>query len=452
MRRKSISMFIVLGMVIFSLSAFGQGFNITKPSAIGGSFVATHLDGLAKATSAGPGLELFIRYDISPSFFLALGTGIRTIYDDLLKYNNSRITLFPTADLKFGFNLLKQSKFKPFIFAGVQSLGRREWDSVNGSSNKTFYDAGIFAGLGWQFAFSDRLAVHGTADYRYMVTSTDDAWNTHWVAHAGLTYSFKHKQSQQREEIEYPTGEGELSLDDLFRDDNSNTNVTPDNKNVNADEEDVLALLFQPENEDASMSVTEASGTDDHTYSNSEVQALLNRIETLKTDMDDRDRQISDLQAQVLANERAIAEVTRGVAGDYTGYSDGSFGIGSADSFKGKYEVGLRAFYDKKYNDAIGIFRGLMTANPDHRLASNCQYWIGEAFNAMKDYRNAIDAFNAVLRYRSSYKLDDALIMNGLCYIKMGDKSNARDNFQELLSRFPDSEYAPKAMRYLGSL
>ena len=114
--------------------------------------------------------------------------------------------------------------------------------------------------------------------------------------------------------------------------------------------------------------------------------------------------------------------------------------------------MGFKAFYNKKFQDSIQIFRQLMTTDPDHQLASNCQYWIGEAYNAMKDYRNAIDSFNVVLKYRKSYKLDDALIMNGLCYFKLGDKTNARDNFQELLSRFPDSEYAPKAMRYLGQL
>jgi TolA-binding protein len=452
-------MFVVLGLMIFSLTVHGQGFKITQPSAIGGSFVATHLDGLVKATSAGPGLEVFIRYDLSPSFFISAGTGIRAIYDDLLKYENIRITLFPTIDLKIGFNLLKQSTFTPFLFAGIQALGRRDWDSVNLSSKETYYDAGIFGGGGFQIAFSEQLAFHACGDYRYMVTSTEDSWKSHWVAQAGLTYSFKQKQSVKKEEIEYPVGEGELSLDDLFRDDNASSDVQNTNKSnakTDANEEDALALLFQPENENAAVNTRENTSkyadSNESTYSNPEVRSLLTRIDNLKTEMEDRDRQIVELQNQMRANEKAIAEVTRGVAGEYTGYSDGTFGIASTDDFKKKYEVGLKAFYDKKYYEAIGIFRGLMNSKPDHRLSSNCQYWIGEAYNAMKDYRNAIDAFNAVLRFRSSYKLDDALIMNGLCYIKLGDKSNARENFQELLSRFPDSEYAPKAMRYLGSL
>ena len=93
-----------------------------------------------------------------------------------------------------------------------------------------------------------------------------------------------------------------------------------------------------------------------------------------------------------------------------------------------------------------------MTSNPDHRLASNCQYWIGESYNAMKQYQEALNAFNSVMSYRTSYKFDDALIMSGICHLRLGDRTTARENFQQLVSRFPDSEYAPKAMRYLGRL
>jgi TolA-binding protein len=85
-------------------------------------------------------------------------------------------------------------------------------------------------------------------------------------------------------------------------------------------------------------------------------------------------------------------------------------------------------------------------------LVSNCHYWIGESYNGMGNYQQAIQEFSTVLRYSSSYKLDDALIMSGVCYLKLGDSATARQQFQELVSRYPESEYAPTAMRYLGKL
>ena len=63
---KRIHVLTVLVLFIFLLSGFaqGQGFKITKPNAIGGNFVGTHLDGLNKMSSMGPGLEVFLKYNV----------------------------------------------------------------------------------------------------------------------------------------------------------------------------------------------------------------------------------------------------------------------------------------------------------------------------------------------------------------------------------------------------
>ena len=124
----------------------------------------------------------------------------------------------------------------------------------------------------------------------------------------------------------------------------------------------------------------------------------------------------------------------------------------SDGEFKTRYASALSKFHMKRYQEAIQDFRALSASNPKHVLSSNCHYWIGECFNAMGDYRKAISEFQTVLGYASSYKLDDALIMGGLCYLKLGENNTARSQFQELLNRYPESEYAPKAMRYLGRL
>ena len=207
MRMKSFSMFLALGIVIFSLSAFGQGFNITKPSAIGASFVATHSKNEQWA-AAGPGFELFLRYDLSPSVFLSAGTGIRTVYDDVLTYSTSRSTLFPTIDFKVGYNLIKNSSFSPYFCAGLTGFGRRDWNSTTTTTSKTFYDVGIIAGGGIQLKFSNSMAFHLGATYNYLVSSSVPNFKYLLVAQTGLTYTFPSKMPRQRpkEEIEYPIG------------------------------------------------------------------------------------------------------------------------------------------------------------------------------------------------------------------------------------------------------
>ncbi|MBN2029760.1 tetratricopeptide repeat protein [bacterium] len=439
MRQRVNFYIIVLLGVLIHASLNGQGFRLTQPAAIGGSFVATHLDGMPELTDAGPGLELFIKYNISPRIFIAPAVGVSTITDGTLTMENFRTTLLPTVELKAGINLMQGSNFLPFIYAGAHAFGSKTTVSappLPSFTTDTVYDGGAFVGGGIQYSFNEQWAFHIMGDYRYNFTETADPKSKFWVAKTGLTYSLQPRRTiPSREEIEYPLDENELSLDDLFREDTSGSG--------RSDEEEALALLFQTENE--SMSAR----TEETTYPNTEVGQLMKKIDDLKNEMDRRQNQIDDLENIVRAHEQALAEVTGRMAGEV---ATGSFGVLSAESFTANYEQGLQKFYDRQYNDAILIFKSLLTSNPDHRLASNCQYWIGESYNQLQQYTEAISAFRTVLQYQSSYKFDDALLMSGICYMKIGDRITARDNFQQLVSRFPDSEYAPMAMRYLGRL
>jgi len=439
MKRNLLFVIAVVFFATVNISVNAQGVfqRIVKPDAVGGSFVATHQDGLVKSTSAGPGLELFLKYKISPKMFITTGAGISTIYDDMLSYKSFKTTLLPTAEIKAGYNLFSVKHFSPFVFAGLQAY---RWKSKLPVNVGPYYDGGAFVGGGIEYAINDQWSFNVSGDYRYIFTDDSNPKSKFWVAKSGLTYSLKSASRKKKEEIEYPLGTGDLALDDLFKEDTTGS----------GSEKDALAKLFEPEK--GGSASLQPSGEAKTTYSNSEIGQLMAKIQNLKDEMEQRMNQIEELQAKVESNEKAIAEISRNVAGEYAGYSRGSFGVLSAREFKRRYQAALQKFYNRQYKEAIRDFTQLMNSDPDNRLASNCQYWIGESYNALHQYRKAIDAFNAVLRYKASYKFDDALLMSGLCHLKIGDKSTAREEFQQLVSRFPDSEYAPKAMRYLGRL
>jgi tol-pal system protein YbgF len=289
-----------------------------------------------------------------------------------------------------------------------------------------------------------------SGDYRYAFTAEGDEKPKFWAAKAGLAFSLKPPSTSFRkeDEIEYPMGEQELAtLDDLFKED------TP----TGSSDDDALSLLFQPEQAEASgpeasedQDLADLFGDETETmqtpseqgessaYPDTDIGQLMAKVDRLKTEMDQRSRQIDDLQAKVETGGPSAG----GAAGPSLGESE----------FKSRYQAALDQFQRRNYRDAISGFQSLASSNPRNALASNCHYWIGESYNAMGDYRAALNAFKTVLGYSSSYKLDDALIMSGLCYLKLGDSSTARTQFQELVSQYPQSEYAPKAMRYLGTL
>jgi len=160
-------------------------------------------------------------------------------------------------------------------------------------------------------------------------------------------------------------------------------------------------------------------------------------IEALRTELDFRVDRIAELEDE-LRKKRVAAPAAAATT--------------SGGEFSTTYEEGLRAFYARDYTGAIQTFSSLLQTYPDHRLASNCQYWIGESYFGLGDYAAAKDAFDKVFSYDFSYKKDDAALMLGRCYMKLGDNERARSSLEALLRDYPDSEYASKAESYLRRL
>ena len=85
-------------------------------------------------------------------------------------------------------------------------------------------------------------------------------------------------------------------------------------------------------------------------------------------------------------------------------------------------------------------------------LSDNCQYWIGESYYGLRNYNQAIAEFEKVFSFANSNKIDDAQLKLGVCYLRLGDKAQARNEFDRLLSAYPSSEYKPVAQRYIARL
>ena len=88
---------------------------------------------------------------------------------------------------------------------------------------------------------------------------------------------------------------------------------------------------------------------------------------------------------------------------------------------------------------------------PDHELAINAMYWVGEAFFGDKKYENAILQFQEVLQKHGSHpKAAAALLKQGLAFRALGDDKNARVILQQVVERYPNSDEAKKAKERLG--
>jgi tol-pal system protein YbgF len=116
------------------------------------------------------------------------------------------------------------------------------------------------------------------------------------------------------------------------------------------------------------------------------------------------------------------------------------------------YEAALDKFKAKDFEGAIAGFRALLDGGVEANLADNCQYWIGESYYGMKQYKEALKQFGVVLGFARSSKKADATFMTGNCQARLGNAAAAKESFEKVVSDFPTSALVDKAKEKLAHL
>jgi len=106
-----------------------------------------------------------------------------------------------------------------------------------------------------------------------------------------------------------------------------------------------------------------------------------------------------------------------------------------------EYNAALTTFRSREHGQAVLDFIDFIAKYPKHTLAGNAQYWIGEAYWAQRDYRQALVEFEKVSEHGPA-KAPDALIKIGLCHLRLRDVSRAQQAWQRVLRDYPKSEAA----------
>lgn len=102
------------------------------------------------------------------------------------------------------------------------------------------------------------------------------------------------------------------------------------------------------------------------------------------------------------------------------------------------YQEGLDAINNGKNEDATDRFTSFLTKFPDHKLASNAQYWLGESYYGRKDYAKAAVAFaKGYEKYKDGNKGADNILKLGLSMQMLGKKEEACTAFVNLPKEFP---------------
>ena len=117
------------------------------------------------------------------------------------------------------------------------------------------------------------------------------------------------------------------------------------------------------------------------------------------------------------------------------------------------YEAAQQQRRVGNYQAAIVSFQGFVSQFARSPLAHRAQYWIGDSYYNLRDFKNAIaNQQKLVSTYPDSASVPDALLNIASSYIELGDNASAKKTMDSLVSRFPSSEAAEKAKRRLAAL
>lgn len=106
-----------------------------------------------------------------------------------------------------------------------------------------------------------------------------------------------------------------------------------------------------------------------------------------------------------------------------------------------QYRFATGLLFQSDFEGAERAFSQFLAANPDHELAGNAQYWLGETHYVRGDFRTAASVFaEGYQKYPKSGKSPDNLLKLGLSLAAIDKKESACATFERLLKEFPEAD------------
>lgn len=430
-------------LVFLVTSSFGQGLKNQWGWGIG--FGANQLYSDNAVTPFGPGGNGLFTYRISDRFSLSLHAGYNVV-----KFKPStNPTVTTTTDMVYGdligdFELTDKGIVRPFLMAGVGGFNFK-----NPADGKRYFDGEALVGGGFRVFFNPLAAFTLSGDARY--TTGDDLDfpknnninDAYFAIRGGLTFYMGKRSTDFREDDLFTTVSDQIDQagDDPLFIEGDETNAL---NSESGDYNDFLARLSALETGDTS-NLSDRGKQDVKNVKMEEYLRLKSKLDELSSAIEGKESEITNLRENLPANG--------GQSGNYGSSSSfSSSGPIEITNFSNAYETALNRFYSRRYTDAIGIFEKLLERYPNHSLASNCEYWLGECFFNSGDYNRAIETFERVIQYPRSLKKDDALLMIGRSYMALNMNAKAQEAFNRLIREYPNSEFVVKSEQYLRKL
>ncbi len=118
-----------------------------------------------------------------------------------------------------------------------------------------------------------------------------------------------------------------------------------------------------------------------------------------------------------------------------------------------EYQAAFDALKQGRYDESSRLFGQFLRNHPDHELADNAQYWLGESYYVTQNYEMALQTFRAMTeRYPDGDKSADAELKIGYCLYELGQYASAQQALQNVVNRYSGTTVARLAESRLRAL
>jgi TolA-binding protein len=190
------------------------------------------------------------------------------------------------------------------------------------------------------------------------------------------------------------------------------------------------------------------------------------KLDQMTTDVSAMREAVADVSSQMGKLQQQMVDIGNAVRSTQTPAAPPPSGTGGAAPGPGAaagsippvpaetlYQNAMRDRSGGKDDLALQEFGDYLKYYGDSTLAPNAQYYIAELHTKQNNLDQALAEYDMVLeKYPVNNKTPDAYYMKGATLVKMGQRTKGKQEFCELVKRFPSNDLANRARAQVKAL
>lgn len=186
---------------------------------------------------------------------------------------------------------------------------------------------------------------------------------------------------------------------------------------------------------------------------NAQVAQLRTEVNSLRGDVETTQFNVDGLaernREQYVDLDRRIEDLKKGAVIAPGGGGDAVAAVDPRTAYQQAFEL----LQERRYDEAQIAFGRFIEQFPEHALADNAYYWLGETGYVSGDFDGAITSFNEVVtRFPESQKVSDALLKIGFSQFEKKQFTAARKTLDRVVDSYPDTTAARLARQRLDQM